>query len=269
MTLNAKSQDPEVLIADLEGQLQESRFNFKVVFVWASVSALAAAVLAAIVIVGIRSSSREAQYLLLILSLISLILSLFLLKAQKRKLFSIERALRQLRVLRRSSGTPSNPERRFESARERHRAETWEYIERQGDQAVSNRRIHNIFQSVIIVGSILVTALTSAATGNSPFNWVTVVTSGLVTASAGLSSYFKFRERGFGQQQTVNAIEKHLNAFDLRIGDYPDDMQEDEATRKFAERVEELKQEQRDRELQLEQSPERTATQGAAPAAAM
>jgi hypothetical protein len=99
----------------------------------------------------------------------------------------------------------------------------------------------------------VVTSLTSAALGDSPYGWVAAVISALVSISAAFTGYFKFRDRGFNQQQTADAIEKEFNSAELLIWDYRS-LSADEALTLLAQRVEALKEEQRKRELQLEQS---------------
>lgn len=94
--------------------------------------------------------------------------------------------------------------------------------------------------------------------------WYATAITALVSISAGLTGYFKFRERGYNEQSTADDIERHYNAVQFRIGEYGavdgvNDQNSEEAEmvrlRKFAENVEKIKEEQRKRELQLEQSP--------------
>lgn len=133
-----------------------------------------------------------------------------------------------------------------------YRAASLRDIEGYRRDAKRNRRVHNVFQGVIIVGSIAVTSLTSAGLDDPLFRWSGATLAALVSVSAGFTGYFKFRERGFNQQQTADAIEKEFNAVDLRVGDY--DSGEEPALKLYALKVEALKEEQRKRELQLEQS---------------
>ncbi|WP_207974656.1 DUF4231 domain-containing protein [Parafrankia sp. BMG5.11] len=119
-------------------------------------------------------------------------------------------------------------------------------------EAARNRRVHNSFQAVIIIGSIAVTSLTSATATENWISWTAAGIAGMVGISAGFTGYFKYRERSFNQQQTADAIAKESKAVELRIGIY--DCDEGEALRKFAQKVEELKEEQRKKELQLEQT---------------
>lgn len=134
-----------------------------------------------------------------------------------------------------------------------YRALSWRDIDVYRRKATRNRRVHNLFQGIIIVGSIVVTSLTSAGLTEPILRWGGASIAALVSVSAGFTGYFKFRERGFNQQQTADAIEKEYNAVDLRVGDY-DIPDEDKALKIYAQKVEALKEEQRKRELQLEQS---------------
>lgn len=133
-----------------------------------------------------------------------------------------------------------------------YRAASWRDIDGYRRKSSRNRRVHNVFQGLIIVGSIVVTSFTSAGLDEPVLRWGGAAIAALVSISAGFTGYFKFRERGFNQQQTADAIEKEYNAVDLRVGDY--DTEEDKALKIYAQRVETLKEEQRKRELQLEQS---------------
>ncbi|MEV4835453.1 DUF4231 domain-containing protein [Nonomuraea sp. NPDC049486] len=127
------------------------------------------------------------------------------------------------------------------------------------ERANQNRRTANIFQWAIIIGSVAATSLTGAAATNPDieawFRWLAAAISAVVSISAGATGFFKFRERSFGQQQTADAIKKHYKAVELRIGEYEGD-DEETALGRFAHSVEILKDEQRKRELQLEESTE-------------
>jgi len=125
--------------------------------------------------------------------------------------------------------------------------------------ATKNRRVHNSFQVIIITGSIVTSTLTAMNEGsNLALRIITSALSALVGISAGITGYFKFRERGYNLQSTADEIEKHYNASQFMLDDYagPDPSQplsEQDRLRMFARFVERLKEEQRKRELQLEQ----------------
>ncbi|ULR52256.1 DUF4231 domain-containing protein [Streptomyces deccanensis] len=137
---------------------------------------------------------------------------------------------------------------------------------RRGAQKYRNR--HNRFQITVIVGSILTSVATTAAAEQGIWSWIAVGLSAIVSIAAGIISYFKFRERSMNLQQTADSIELELQAFSLRINHYsPGRVSTEEAPSAFAETIERIKDEQRKKELQLEQPPEvqqgNTASRGA------
>ncbi|MFD5034983.1 DUF4231 domain-containing protein [Streptomyces sp. NPDC058405] len=141
-----------------------------------------------------------------------------------------------------------------------YREASLDLIEQYRRGANKNRRIHNLFQMVIISGSIVTSTLTAMNQGTgSVLAIATSALSALVGISAGVTGYFKFRERGYNLQSTADDIEKHYNASQFMLDDYAgsdplNPLPESERLRKFARFVERLKEEQRKRELQLEQS---------------
>ncbi|MFC9431922.1 DUF4231 domain-containing protein [Streptomyces sp. NPDC056987] len=121
-------------------------------------------------------------------------------------------------------------------------------------QASRNRRVHNLFQLVIITGSITVSTLTAMNEGSNQFLSIFASSlSALVGISAGITGYFKFRERGTTAQSTADDIEKNYNASGFQLGEY-EGMEENPRLLRYAGTVEKIKEEQRKREIQLEQS---------------
>lgn len=117
------------------------------------------------------------------------------------------------------------------------------------------RRLHNTLQSTVIAGSVTAIALTAAVTAATWARWVAVVLMAAVATSAGLSGYFRFRERALHLQQTANLIERELRAAELRILDYQ--AKTDEAVLlALAVNVEQIRDEHRHREHQLDQPAE-------------
>ncbi|MEW2165154.1 DUF4231 domain-containing protein [Streptomyces sp. NPDC007084] len=117
------------------------------------------------------------------------------------------------------------------------------------------RNRHNWFQLTVIVGSILTSVCTTASAEQGVWSLLAVVLSALVSISAGIISYFKFRERSLNLQQTADAIDLEIQAYKLGIRRYKK-LAPDEAFADFAEEVERIREEQRKKELQLEQPPE-------------
>ncbi|WP_078876877.1 DUF4231 domain-containing protein [Streptomyces sp. 150FB] len=141
-----------------------------------------------------------------------------------------------------------------------YREASLDLIDQYRQSAGKNRRVHNFFQLIIISGSIATSTLTAMNEGsNSLLSVATSALSAFVGISAGVTGYFKFRERGYNLQSTADDIEKHYNASQFMLDEYKSDdssvpLPEVERLRKFARFVERLKEEQRKRELQLEQS---------------
>jgi len=128
-------------------------------------------------------------------------------------------------------------------------------------RAARNRRVNNALQALIITGSIIASTLVALDQQLTPLNLAATIVSATVGVSAGLSGYFKFRERGFNLQSTADELEKHYTAVKFHLGEYENvdphlspEEAEKERLRRFAQFVEKLKEEQRKRELQLEQS---------------
>jgi hypothetical protein len=117
------------------------------------------------------------------------------------------------------------------------------------------RRASNIFQSLIIVGSLATSTITGLSLKEDWLRWVSVSTSFIVGVCAGFTGYYKFREKSFYLQQTADSIEQELNSLELGIGRYSQ-LANPDALRKFAEECERLKGEQRKREQSLDQAPD-------------
>lgn len=122
------------------------------------------------------------------------------------------------------------------------------------DNRKSKRR-GDFLQGVVIVGSVGVTVTTGAIGLASWLRILTMALSFVVASSAGLSAYFKFRERAANARRAKDAIEHEVTAADLGIGRYRG-RSPDEVLELLVEEVERLQEEQRQREQQLEQRPE-------------
>ncbi len=144
------------------------------------------------------------------------------------------------------------------SPQQRYKNQLPQEILRYQRQANYNRRINYIFQTLIILLSLLVTGLTSGLTGligiiGKP--WIAPILSLLVSFLTAILALFKFHDRSFNLQQTSDAIELENNAAELHIFHYKG-MSDEDALTQLAERAERLKDEQRKRQQQLEQPSE-------------
>ncbi|WP_107457768.1 SLATT domain-containing protein [Streptomyces sp. Ncost-T6T-1] len=143
-----------------------------------------------------------------------------------------------------------------ETRRHIYRETTPAAIERYRTSGLRYRRVHNAFQSVIIIGSLTTSTAASLAETPAPYKWITVGTSFSVGLAAGFTGYFKFRERSFYLQQTADAIEEEYDAVNLKVGRYKGSTDDAAALLEFTERVETLKNDQRKRQQQLDQPTE-------------
>ena len=127
-----------------------------------------------------------------------------------------------------------------------------EDIERFQRESKYYRRIHNALQSIIIIGALAASTLTSLIQSVPQLRWFAVGTTFAVGVAAGFTGYFKFRERSFYLQLTADSIEQELSAVTLGVGRYRG-KPESEALPEFTEQTEFLKIEQKKRQQQLEQ----------------
>ena len=131
-------------------------------------------------------------------------------------------------------------------------------IKQHQERANYNRRLYYVIQIIIIFCSLLVTGLTSGLNNlirvfGSP--WVTPAISFSVSFLTAMITLFRFRERGHNLQQTADAIEFEISCYKKGIFGYKN-LSDKEAFTRFAEEVERLRNEQRKRQQQLEQSSE-------------
>jgi hypothetical protein len=122
------------------------------------------------------------------------------------------------------------------------------------------RRVHNALQSLIMTGSALTTAIAALDVGKE-LTWQSGLLTGIsfaITLAAAFTGYYKYRERSYFLQQTADDIEKEANAVALGTGPYSDFApdQEQDALKLFTQRVEDLRNEQRRRQQQLDQPTE-------------
>ena len=128
-------------------------------------------------------------------------------------------------------------------------------IDEYRDRALRYRRVHNRFQNTILIGSLVTTGIATAALKFAVVEWAAIVVSFAVGLSAGMTGYYKFRERSMNLQQAADDLEQEHKAVELGIRAYRK-VAADQRLVEFAERAEGIKDEQRKREQQLEQPPD-------------
>ncbi|MEV7713179.1 DUF4231 domain-containing protein [Streptomyces sp. NPDC088270] len=128
------------------------------------------------------------------------------------------------------------------------------------------RRVHNILQSMVMIGSALTTMVAAfdVAKELTPQSVTIVVISFAITLATAFTGYYKYRERSYFLQQTADSIEEEANALALGVGEYHEygSDQEDQALARFTHRVESLRNEQRRRQQQLDQPADQDTPAG-------
>jgi hypothetical protein len=137
--------------------------------------------------------------------------------------------------------------------RNAYKDEAYSDIDRFRRESTRYRRVNNLLQAILIIGSLAATG-TSALTGSAPdIRWVTLAMTFIVGLASGFMGYFKYKERSFYLQQTADAIEGEWEAVEVGIGRYERFPTEEERLAEFVEEVHRLKSEQKKRQQNLEQ----------------
>jgi hypothetical protein len=118
------------------------------------------------------------------------------------------------------------------------------------------RRVNNVLQGIVIIGSLAATGTSGVAAALNNVRWATLGITFVVGISSGFMGYFKYKERSFYLQQTADAIESESDAFEVGVGRYKRIKDEEDSLAEFVDEVHRLKAEQKKREQNLEQPPE-------------
>ncbi|MER7817073.1 DUF4231 domain-containing protein [Streptomyces sp. NPDC096153] len=155
--------------------------------------------------------------------------------------------LEERRVLEAAAGSRSARDRQYS-----YRETIPQEIERLRRETLRYRRVHNFFQWSLFVASVTMSVTAAIYDPPQPGKAILIGLGAFVSFTTAVTGYFKYRERAFNLQQTADAIEQHVTAYDLAIAPYN---QADETVNleRLAENVETLRVEQRKREQQLEQ----------------
>jgi hypothetical protein len=136
-----------------------------------------------------------------------------------------------------------------------YRDDAYDEINALRNEGARYRRVNNILQGILIVGSLAATGA-SAIVGEIPdVRWLTLGITFVVGISSGFMGYFKYKEKSFYLQQTADAIETEWEAVDVGVGRYKDIDDEEKSLALFVDEVHRLKSEQKKRQQSLEQPP--------------
>ncbi|WP_394427386.1 DUF4231 domain-containing protein [Streptomyces sp. SGAir0957] len=155
--------------------------------------------------------------------------------------------LEERRILEASAGARSSRDRQHS-----YRETIPQEIDRLRRETRRYRTVHNFFQWSLFVASVTMSVTAALYDPPQPGKALLIALGAFVSFTTAVTGYFKYRERAFNLQQTADAIEQHVTAYDLAIPPYN---QADEAANleRLAENIETLRVEQRKREQQLEQ----------------
>jgi hypothetical protein len=252
-----------------KGQIMEAEEKLHLQLIWQRVGRiwltvgnflLVAAALSATILPHTKIANFAAYIYIATIS--SLIVSPILVYLQYKRTRTTRLRIRKLNLIYRKALIDQDKSRSQEDPvgsplthQKRYRDDMPDLISKYREEANRNRRIHNRFQTVVIVGSVVTSAITTASVSYSQARWFAVAISALVGLSAGFTGYFKYHERSFSSQQAADAIEREYEAVELRIGKYARGTDAD-AYAVFADTVERIRDEQNKRQQQLDQPAE-------------
>ncbi|WP_217637886.1 DUF4231 domain-containing protein [Actinopolyspora saharensis] len=245
-------------IIDENEKLYFIRLRRKFLVAWAALgNVIIASLLALMVIFDPYGDVKYASVSALVL-VVSVIGSLGLLYRQHKNIRRVQVRIRKLNVA--HSRNKQNVDENQEDSNlllehKQYRDELPEVISEYREEANRYRKWHNGFQSIIIVGSVSTSAITTASVAYEEVRWAAVAVSFIVGLASGFTGYFKYRERSFNLQQTADSIEREYESVELRVGRYRK-LTEAEAFAEFANYVEQLRDEQNKRQQQLDQPVE-------------
>lgn len=172
----------------------------------------------------------------------------------RRRLDEIELELDQLRDTRKSLYTIADVP--IETRRSAYKEDARMDVNHYREESNKYRRVNNVLQGVLIVGS-LGAAAASGASGDIPsLRWVILAITFGIGVASGFMGYFKYKERSFYLQQTADAIEYEIEAVEIGVGRYKHIQDHRESLEEFAAEVHRLRSEQKKREQNLEQPPD-------------
>ncbi|MDQ2905840.1 MAG: DUF4231 domain-containing protein [Chloroflexota bacterium] len=229
-------------ISEKEGKIKEKKFHLLLGYLWI----LANAVAIPLVIIGtvnwwiyLESLLGCIDMVVALAIILSLVCSIMFVISEHMDILSLQVQMATLKVQRKNL-IEADPQQQEQPNYKLYKEEVLETIEQYQKESKRYRDFHNLFQWIIIIGSILVTSTTSAVGLGEIFKWISVVVSILVSISAGITGYYKFREKSFYLQKTADDMGIEYSTLNLSIRRYKG-KGKDEALILFAEYIESLK----------------------------
>jgi hypothetical protein len=179
-----------------------------------------------------------------------------------KRLISLKEDIERLEIQLRVMKTHQTKFLTVEEQLELYKDELQQVIQEYKRKANRQRSVFFALQMVIIACSLFVGSLTSGLTslisvlGN---HWVAPAFSFAVSFLTAMVTLFRPREKGYNLQQTADAVEFEISCANKRIYGY-EGLDDRQTFTKLAQEVEKMRNEQRKRQQQLEQSSETKQT---------
>lgn len=133
-----------------------------------------------------------------------------------------------------------------------YRGEMLDEIEKFRRESKKYRARNNFGQLLIIVGSLVMATVSSLSQAFIFLRWGTVGVSLVVGIAAGVTGYYKYKDRAFYLQQTADEMESNITAYDIGLPPYDQGSPENRLGL-LTRNVESLRVEQQKRQQQLDQ----------------
>lgn len=139
-----------------------------------------------------------------------------------------------------------------DSRRKAYREDAVFYVEELRKESDFYRKVSNIVQGVVIVGSLVGSFAAASSFFVREYSWFVAANSLAIGIASGFAGYWKYKERSFYSQQTADLVEHEIESFDLEVGRY-EDGEEEKNILAFSKEILRLRQDQKMRQQNLDQ----------------
>ncbi|MBB6121917.1 hypothetical protein [Nocardiopsis algeriensis] len=146
----------------------------------------------------------------------------------------------------------STKETNVQERRKSYREDAAFYVEELRRESAFYRRVSNLVQAVVIVGSLVGSFAAASSFFVREYSWFVAANSLAIGIASGFAGYWKYKERSFYAQQTADLVEHEIESFDLEVGRY-ESGEEDSKVLTFSKEIIRLRQDQKMREQNLDQ----------------
>lgn len=169
-----------------------------------------------------------------------------------RTIGQLEIELRRVRDKKKKAVASEEEGEDASSRRKAYREDAVFYVEELRKESDFYRKVSNIVQGIVIVGSLVGSFAAASSFFVREYSWFVSINSLAIGIASGFAGYWKYKERSFYAQQTADLIEHEIESFDLEVGRYKEES-EDENNLAFSKEILRLRQDQRMRQQNLDQ----------------